>query len=399
MKILWVAPSFLHPTIGGGPIRTLGILRRLSERHEIHYVTLADPAQPEGPARAGEYSFRAYPLPRSVVHQRSNRFVPQLTGLFSRVPAAILRYRSPELKRLVEDLLCQERFDRVVVDFLCMAGCCPHAERTVLFEHNVETMIWRGQSEHARSALNRLYFRHEANLMFAYERAACRAAGSVIAVSAQDAGLIRTMFGVEHVSDIPTGVDAEYLAPPASSPHVADLVFVGLMDWLANEDGVLYFLERILPQIRRRRPQCTFAIVGRTPPPEILGWAQRDSRVLVTGTVPDVRPYLWGASVSVVPLRIGSGTRIKIYEAMAAGIPVVSTTVGAEGLEVNPGQDICIADDPARFAAHCLELLEDRERRSRIAAAARRLVTARFSWEQVARCMERALESAPAACE
>jgi polysaccharide biosynthesis protein PslH len=397
MKILWVAPSFLHPTIGGGQIRTLGILRRLSERHEIHYVAFEDPAQPEGPARAAEYSFRAYPFPHSAACKRSVSFVAQLAARFSRTPADIRRYHSPELKRFLKDLLRQERFDRVVADFLVMSGCCPHQERSVLFQHNVETISWRRYFEHARDPQLRSYFRNQADRMFAYERAACRAAGCVIAVSAQDADLIRTMFGVEHVSDVPTGVDAQYFAPPASSPPVADLVFVGAMDWLANVDAVLYFLERILPQIRRRRPECTFAVVGRAPLPEIVRCAQQDTRVLVTGTVPDVRPYLWGASVSVVPLRIGSGTRIKICEAMAAGTPVVSTTIGAEGLELNPGQDICIADDPTDFAAQCLDLLENNERRSRMAAAARELVATRCSWEQVVRCFERVLETAPAA--
>lgn len=391
-RILWLAPTFLHPTLGGGLIRTLGILRRLSERHEIHYVAFADPTQPEGLARAGEYSFRAYPFPYPVVGRSS-----KLASLFSRVPEAMPIYQSTELKQCAGSLLERMHFDRVVVDFLIMAGSCPRLERSVLLEHNVETMIWRRRLEHARGAVERLHLRDQVNRMFAYERAACRAAGAVIAVSAYDAGLIRSMFGTERVSDIPTGVDAEYFAP-AFSQHVADLVFVGLMDWFANADAVLYFLDRILPHIHSRRPQTTFAIVGRQPPPEILDRARGDSRLLVTGTVSDVRPYLWGAAASVVPLRIGSGTRIKIYEAMAAGTPVVSTTIGAEGLELNPGQDISIADHPAEFAARCLELLEDGERRSRVAAAARQLVTERFSWEQVARSVEQALESAPAAC-
>ena len=392
MRILWLAPAFLHPNVGGGLIRTLGILRRLSERHEIHFVAFADPTQPEGLARAGEYSFRAYPFPYPVVGRRSN-----LASLFSRVPENIPTYQSPQLAQCAATLLAGIHFDRVVVDFLFMAGSCPRPERSVLFEHNVETIIWRRRLQHARGLTEKLHLRYQANRMFAYERAACRAAGSVVAVSAHDAGLIRSMFGIERVSHIPTGVDAEYFAPPASTPHVADLVFVGLMDWLANADAVLYFLDRILPHIHRRRPETTFAIVGRNPPPPILDRARRDSRLLVTGAAPDVRPYLWGATASVVPLRIGSGTRIKIYEAMAAGTPVISTTIGAEGLEFNPGQDMSIADDPAEFAARSVELLEDGERRSRMAAAARQLVTERFSWERVARSVEQALESAPAA--
>jgi glycosyltransferase involved in cell wall biosynthesis len=215
-------------------------------------------------------------------------------------------------------------------------------------------------------------------------------------VSAVDAGLMRTMFGAERVSQIPTGVDLEYFAPPASFERVADLIFVGSMDWLPNVDGVGYFVREVLPLIRRRRPGCTLAIVGRTPPPQVAALGRNDAGVRVTGTVPDVRPYLWGSAVSVVPLRIGGGTRLKIYEAMAAGVPVVSTTVGAEGLEIHPPEDIRIADSPADFAERCLELLEGDDESRRIASRARELMAGRFSWEQVARRFAEVLESAPA---
>jgi glycosyltransferase involved in cell wall biosynthesis len=167
------------------------------------------------------------------------------------------------------------------------------------------------------------------------------------------------------------------------------------MDWLPNVDGVLYFVREILPLIRRHRPATTLAIVGRTPPPKILQLAAEDSGIQVTGTVPDIRPYLWNSAVSIVPLRIGGGTRLKIYEAMAAQIPVVSTTIGAEGLSVNPPQDIRIADTPDRFAAHCLELLGDPEIRARLSRSAWQMVNANFSWEHVARCFEKILENGP----
>ena len=175
----------------------------------------------------------------------------------------------------------------------------------------------------------------------------------------------------------------------------ADLVFVGSMDWLPNVDGVLYFVRDILPLIRRQRPDTTLAIVGRTPPPKIAQLAAEDSRIQVTGTVADIRPYLWTSAVSIVPLRIGGGTRLKIYEAMAARIPVVSTTIGAEGLSVNPPQDIRIADTPDRFAAHCLELLGSPETRARLSRAAWQMVNSNFSWEHVARCFEKIMENGP----
>src|SRR5439155_21240770 len=167
------------------------------------------------------------------------------------------------------------------------------------------------------------------------------------------------LFGVACVSEIPTGVNIEYFSPSEPRPsHGADLVFVGSMDWLPNVDGVQYFVREVLPSIRRRRPECTLAIVGRTPPPTVIQLAE-DPRIHVTGTVADIRPYLWGSAVAIVPLRIGGGTRLKIYEAMAARIPVVSTSVGAEGLVVNPPENIRIVDTPQDFADQCLELLGD----------------------------------------
>jgi hypothetical protein len=131
------------------------------------------------------------------------------------------------------------------------------------------------------------------------------------------------------------------------------MVFTGSMNWMANVDGILWFVKQSLPLIRKHRPECTLAIVGRNPVPEIVQLGQ-DPLISITGTVTDVRPHLWNSRISIVPLRVGGGTRLKIYEAMAARIPQVSTTIGAEGLAVHPGQDIQIADTPEEFAARCL---------------------------------------------
>ena len=170
------------------------------------------------------------------------------------------------------------------------------------------------------------------------------------------------------------------------------------MDWLPNVDGVLYFVRQILPLIRKHRPDTTLAIVGRTPPPKIAQLAAEDPRIQVTGTVPDIRPYLWNSAVAIVPLRIGGGTRLKIYEAMAAKIPVVSTTIGAEGLSVNPPHDIRIADTPEHFASQCLELLGSREIRACVSQTAWEMVNSHFSWEHVARCFENIMKTGPRMC-
>jgi glycosyltransferase involved in cell wall biosynthesis len=395
MKTLWVNSNFMHPTTKGGQIRTLEMLRHLHRRHEIHYVAIEKSTEPEGPARASEYSFRAYPFRHHVRPKSSPLFWGELAkGLLSPVPVAVERFHPPGMREFLEGLIRKEGFDCAVVDHLAPTAYFPDLPHAVFFQHNVETVIWRRHVEHATDPLRRWYLGIQAARMFEYERRVSLEAGHIVAVSKTDADEMRRLFGVTRVTEIPTGVNIEYFQPLVEGPAGvgADLVFVGSMDWLPNVDGVLYFAREVLPLIRRKRPDCSVAIVGRTPPPKINELAVQDKYIQVTGTVPDIRPYLWGSAVSIVPLRIGGGTRLKIYEAMAAKIPVVSTTVGAEGLTVNPPDDIRIGDTPEEFAAQCLDLLADAEARHRVATAAWEMVNANFSWDHVSRCFERVME-------
>lgn len=400
MRILWVNTHFLHPPTRGGQIRTLEMLRILHRRHEIHYVGLLDErSTSESVPRSVEYCTRAYPIEHRLPRRASLAFSRQAVGnLFSTLPLAVARYRSPEALRTVADLLRRERFDRVICDFLFSVPNIPVLEQAVLFQHNVETTIWRRHVAMAADPFKRLFFRQQCNRMEAYESSVCRRMSHVVAVSADDSDRMRRMFNISHVSDIPTGVDIGYFRPPEPKPAAsasADLVFVGSMDWLPNIDGATWFAEEVLPLIRRRRPDCSLVIVGRKPPRKVTDLARQDPRIHVTGTVDDIRPYLWSSSVAIVPLRIGGGTRLKIFEAMAARIPMVSTTVGAEGLPVSPGDDILLADSPQDFADRCLELLETPGLGPRIVENAWEMISSRFSWEHVACCFERILEQAP----
>jgi glycosyltransferase involved in cell wall biosynthesis len=392
MKILWINPNLLHPTTNGGRIRTLEMLRQLHLRHEIHYVAFEGPSNQEGLRRSAEYASHVDQVKRRAPHRYSLAFAGQLaTGLFSPLPVAIGRYRSPELQRLLERLLRQGSYDSVVCDFLAATASMPDLGRAVLLQHNVETIIWRRHAQHARNPVAGFYLRLQAERMLRYERDVCRASRRVVAVSPVDAGNMRSLFGISDVPDVPTGVDMDYFAPPPQLQPVSDIVFLGSMDWLPNIDGVRYFCSEILPLIRRRLARCSLTIAGRMPPLEIRALAEEDPFIRVTGTVDDIRPYLWGSVVSVVPLRIGGGTRLKIYESMAAGVPVVSTSVGAEGLVFNNGSNILIADDPGAFAEACIELLQDAPRRRALAAAARDMVASGFSWERVTDRLEQIL--------
>ena len=299
------------------------------------------------------------------------------------------------MREFLVELIRKERFDRAVVDHLAPTAYFPDLEHSMLFQHNVETMIWRRNVEHAASPLRRLYFQVQAKRMLEYERRVSLASGHIVAVSQVDADAMRSLFGVTRVTPIGTGVNVAYFAPPPNAVPQADIVFVGSMDWLANIDGVTFFVKEVLPLIRKQQPACRLAVVGRTPPREIMDFAAADPHILVTGTVPDIRPYLWGAKISIVPLRIGGGTRLKIYESMAAGTAVVSTSIGAEGLEVQHPENIRLGNTPAELAEHCVELLANQEERRRVAAAACKMVSSKYSWEVIARQFESILQSAP----
>jgi glycosyltransferase involved in cell wall biosynthesis len=392
MKILWAKSDFLHPATKGGHIRTLETLKRLHQRHEIHYVALDLPEQAEGVKRSSEYCTRAYPIPHSAPHRSTPRFWMQAcAGLFSSLPLAVSRYRSDAMKRQIEKLARSEKFDAIVCDFLFAAPNMPDLAEATLFQHNVEAMIWKRQVELSVSPPRRAYLKGQYERMRRYEAEACRAAKAIIAVSNSDARAIESDYGVSSVRAVPTGVDLDYFRPPAQPERATDLVFVGSMDWTPNIDGVIWFVREVLPLIRKQRPDYSLAIVGRRPPAGIRRLADRNVRIHVTGTVPDIRPYLWGSAVAIVPLRIGGGTRLKIYEAMAARIPVVSTTVGAEGLDVRNGENILIADSARDFADACVALLEDATARRRLAFAAWEMIAACYSWEVVSRKFEELL--------
>jgi len=227
--------------------------------------------------------------------------------------------------------------------------------------------------------------------MTRYEPAAVRRFHHVIAVSENDRTLMSAMTDPDRITVAPTGVDLSlYRAAAGQEASEPVVVFLGSMDWEANVDGVTYFHRDMWPRIRAAVPNATFRIVGRNPSPRVRKLAE-DPSVVVTGDVPSVVDHLREAAVFVVPLRIGGGTRLKIYEAMATGRAVVSTTIGAEGLDVNHNKDIVLADDPVTFADSVSSLLLDRDRR-RAFERASALQAAKFDWPVVVRQFENSLE-------
>ena len=214
------------------------------------------------------------------------------------------------------------------------------------------------------------------------ERLYAQRADHVLTVSESDRDFFSRLVDPKKVSVVPTGVDVDYFRP-STGEEQGGLVFTGAMDWMPNEDGVFYFVREILPNIRRDVPEVTLSVVGREPSARLKALAEGECGVRVTGRVEDIRPYVHEASVYVVPLRIGGGTRLKIFEAMAMGKAVVSTSIGAEGLPVRHGTNIILADDPKAFAREVVMLLRDPIARAALGRAARELVAQKHSWRAV----------------
>jgi glycosyltransferase involved in cell wall biosynthesis len=293
----------------------------------------------------------------------------------------------------VESLMADDTADVCIADFLFAAANVPFGGRVpvVLFEHNVEYMIWERLSKIEPVFWRRALFEIEWRKLKSRERAVCRDANLTIAVSEEDRRRLSSLAPGANVSAISTGVDTTYFSPNGAPEIPARLVFTGSMDWHPNEDAIAYFADAILPHIRREVPTVSLAVVGRRPSARVKAIAEQ-AGMLVTGTVDDVRPYMGEASVYVVPLRAGGGTRLKIFEALAMEKAVVSTTVGAEGLALTSGREFVAADDPQAFAREVVSLLNDPARRRTLGQAGRHLVETRYSWPQVAREFEHACE-------
>ena len=389
MHILWIKTELLHPVDKGGRIRTYQMLRALKRRHRVTYVTLDDgTAAPDAAERAREYCDALVRVPFAPPAKGSPAFFADLArNALSPLPYAVARYRSAALRSRIVELCRRGDVDVVVCDFLAPSLNVPDDldVPTVLFQHNVEAMIWERHAQVATHPVKRLYMREQWRRMLRHERAECRRFDHVVAVSPQDAAVFRGEFGLASVSDVPTGVDTEFFRPSGAEPREPrGLVFTGSMDWMPNEDAIRFFVDQILPPLRARVPDVTLTVVGRNPPAAIRALAETDPTIRVTGSVPDVRPYIERAAVFVVPIRVGGGTRLKIFEAMAMERPVVSTTIGAEGLPVRDGVDALLADEPQAFADAVAALLLDPARAAAIGDAAAAAVRAEYGWDGVA---------------
>jgi sugar transferase (PEP-CTERM/EpsH1 system associated) len=396
MKILWVKAGGLVPVDTGGKIRSYNILRELARQHSVTFFSFHGAHANDLHPGLKDVFERVVcvplelPEPKSLAEMRD-----YAVRLLSAEPYGITKFCRAPVGRRLRALLHEETYDVILCDFITPAGIIPWdcATPKVLFTHNVEAAIWKRHYEVAKNPAWKAISGYEWRKMEAAERKYLRLADHVLTVSETDRDAFAALVAREKLTVISTGVDVNYFQPSEVEESPNTLVFTGSMDWLPNEDAIFYFADEILPLIKRRCPEVLLDVVGRNPSAKLQAMAEKEKSIRLTGWVDDIRPYVARAAVCIVPLRIGGGTRLKIFEAMAMAKATVSTTIGAEGLPVESGENIVLADSPADFAAAVVNLLNNPERRIRLGTAARALVEEKYSWSTVAKSFAATLQN------
>jgi polysaccharide biosynthesis protein PslH len=397
MKILWVKAGGLVPLDSGGKIRSYHIARALAKRHEVTLFTYYVPFAPDPHSELKNLFADVVTVPlRARTGRDLFEAIDYARLSLSKLPYSIRKYSSGAVSTRLERMLSERPYDVLLCDFVGAGGVIPWDRPIpkVVFTHNVEAMIWKRHAEVATNPLWRMVFRRECGKMEAVEKDYLTRADHVLTVSDTDSDYFGAFVSRDKITTIPTGVDIDFFRPQSEADEPGQIVFTGSMDWMPNEDGVLYFTQEIYPLILERQPRAVLWIVGRTPSARIRALADASAQIKVTGRVDDIRPYIARAAAYVVPLRVGGGTRLKIFEAMAMGKAVVSTTIGAEGLPVTHGRDGWLADTPRDFADAVCRMLEDEPLRREMGRAARDLVASNYSWDSVSKKFAFALQSA-----
>jgi sugar transferase (PEP-CTERM/EpsH1 system associated) len=389
LRILLLTPSLPYPPIWGFGIRVLQLARELSRRHRVTLLCYGgDGAREEEAANAAAVravcdAVHVVPPPRLLGGKRG----AQALSLFSPLSFQTASLRSRAMQEKLTRLLMTQDFDLVQVESSQMAGF-DFGTRTpvVLDEHNLEYELLFRLYQGERAPGRRLYNWAEYAKFRREEQAAWRRASACLLTSGREADILRGLLPTKPATVVPNGVDIDYYRPSDTPPQPDSLVFTGLMSYRPNIDGAVFFAEEVLPRIHQTRPDVTLAIVGAGAGDEVLRLA--GPRVTVTGQVPDTRDWFRPASVAIVPLRMGSGTRLKVLEGLAMGKPMVSTSVGCEGIHVTDGEHLLIADAPQHFADGVLRLLSDPALAHDLARRGRALVEREYGWAAITAHLE-----------
>jgi glycosyltransferase involved in cell wall biosynthesis len=405
MRILYFSPRNFWPLNSGGHLRDYYLARETARYASVSFLGICNPD--ESDKASANTQGRKLGLERLVLVEKGPSYTTGkiLRGWIGPTPLTVLNYYDLKAARELSRILNEQTFDLVQIEQIHLIGylpiirACRSHPLVVCDWHNIESESMARYGRYTRNWAQKLYANRTTHLIKNMERRLLTECDAHIVVSERDQARLRTLVPEARVHIVENGVDmaqyadCEELDPKSmgaarSQQTRRDIVFVGSMDFHANIDGAKYFCAEVWPKIHTQAPQFRFIVVGSRPAAEVRDLAQ-SSGIIVTGAVDDVRPYYRGALAAIVPLRVGGGTRLKILEAMAAGVPVVSTSIGAEGLAVNPGANILLADTPEEMVRVLIELHHSPEMWRRLSEAGRELARTRYDWCVIGSSLQR----------
>jgi glycosyltransferase involved in cell wall biosynthesis len=387
VKILFLTPRLPYPLDAGTSLRNFRLIQSAAGEHDVHLLSFVDGTpRPEHlevlRSICGHVETQDAPPHRPV--DRLRRLVRSV------LPDMAFRRWSPAFARTLCSLLEEERYDVVQAEGIEMARYLAFCRgpRRIFSEHNVEYLLQRRaylvDRSHPRRWPQAAYSLVQARRLARFEAAACRLADAVLTVSDEDACALKDLEPRGRYCVVPNAIAPDDYPPRVGWPERPGILFTGTLDYRPNADAVRWLLDTIVPLVWEQVPQARIFVVGRGPAPDLIARGQHDSRIAVTGAVESMEPYWARASVYVLPMRGGGGTRFKALESMAAGVPIVSTPMGMEGIAAEHGRHFLAGQTPGEIAAGIVRLLEDESLRDALANAAGRLVRERYDWRAVA---------------
>jgi len=379
-RVLYVAYASPVPSRLGPARRHYHVLDQLARFYEVHFLCVGDGREAEAFARHfGErlYGFTFVPRSASLRWRHARKLARTLLGRCDFLPAL-----EPALQQACARVAGAHAFDAIVLSSVLLRSLrLPEHVPIVADTHNVEFDVLRRTAAHADRALVRHYARRQWPATRREERRCGEAVDLMLATSVHDRDVFEHELGLRRVAVVPNGGDLTEFAPSARAPMPDTILFSGLMSYFPNQQAVRWFLRDVFPRVLRRRAGARLVVAGANPPRWLTALASHNLEV--TGLVPDIRPFVARAAVVVAPLLIGGGTRVKILEALAMARPMVSTSLGAEGLDLTHGASALLADDAAGFADAILAVLDDPRLAGRLGSCGRLHVVDHFDWHRI----------------
>ncbi len=386
MKILLLAPNLPYPLNNGGLIRVHHLLINLASRYE---VTLLCPEPQDEAQKAGikiieSHGIEVHTTPKARSQQMENKRYYQLLSLFTNKTYQYYQFYSKHMQAAIDARLATNTFDLMIVEFSQMGYYrIPSDIPTYLDQHNVEYEIMKRTYETEQSPLRKMLAKSEWKKFQKQEISNCEKFTACLTTSVRDAEILQTESPNIKCHVVPNGVDSDFFNPRDTLVDPNIILFTGTISYYPNTEGVLWFCKNIWPLIKQKKPEAIFCIAGKGPTREIEQLAEVDKQIVVTGAVDDMRDYYEKAAVVVVPLRVGGGTRLKILEGMAMKKAIISTTLGAEGIDHTDGKDILLRDTPEDFTEAVVNTMDDVELRLNLEREGRNLIEAKYDWKAV----------------